>query len=186
MELVKHYFEYVQNPTQALQNLIKTPSFKQSCWGYFAAALSWVLFFNIGDGLSVPAFLLKVFILLAAELTLGCLVAALSGLLLNFRGKHISSAQLFVLIGYAGFIKTLLIACALISAMWPHAELWLLAPLVMLAVFVLQVVFLARALQRVADIPATLGVLSLLFGAIPVGALFMLLGIFFAWFILLL
>jgi hypothetical protein len=185
MQLIKNYFEYMRDPSAALKSLIQVPSFKQSCWGYFVAALSWVLFFNIGDELSVPVFLLKLLILFVAELTAGCFVAALSGLFLTFRQKNISSAQLFVLIGSAGFIKSLLIAFALISAVWPEAALWMLAPVALLLVFALQLGYLTMALQRVSGTSVSLGLLAWLFGAVPVGVLFALLGVFFVWMILL-
>ena len=185
MELVKNYFAYMQNPTQALRKLLEESSFKQACWGYFAAALSWVLFFNIGDEIGIPALLLKLLIVFVAEITLGIFIAAFSGLFLSFRGKSISPAQLFVLVGSSGFIKGLLIAFALISAMWPRAELWMLAPAAMVLVFMLQLGYLTFALRRVRGIPLSVGLLSWLFGIVPVGMLFCLLGIFVFWVILL-
>ena len=185
MELVKNYFEYVHNPTQALQKLIETPSFRQACWGYFASTLSWVVFFNIGDEIGIPVFLLKLLIVFVAELTLGAFIAAFSGLFLSFRAKNISPAQLFVLIGSSGFIKGLLIAFALISAMWPQAELWMLAPAALVLVFMLQLGYLTFSLRRVGNIPLSLGLLSWLFGIVPVGMSFSLLGVFVVWMVLL-
>jgi len=186
MQLITNYFEYMRNPEQALKNLIETPSFKGACWGYLSAAVSWVVFFNVGDELGVPAFLLKVLILLVAELTIGALIASLSSLFLSFRGKNISSAQLFVLIGSAGYIKGLFIAFALISAAWPWASLGMLAPLAMVLVFALQLSYLTLALRRVSQTPVSLGLIAWLFGFLPIGILFMLPAVFFVWMILLL
>lgn len=185
MQLIKNYFEYVQNPAQALKELIAKPSFKQSCCGYLVAALSWVLFFNIGDGLSVPEFLVKLLIVFLAELTAGSFMAALSGLFLAFRGKKISPSQLFVLLGSAGFIKSLLIAFALVSACFPYAQMWMLAPLGILLVFALQLGYLTSALCRTEGTSVTLGLVAWLFGIVPVSALFALLITFFVWMIIL-
>ena len=95
-------------------------------------------------------------------------------------------SALFVLIGSSGFIKGLLIAFALISTMWPQASLWMLAPAAIVLVFALQLVYLTLALRRVSDTSISLGLLSWLFGILPVGALFVLLGVFLVWIILLL
>ena len=80
MTLLQTYFSYMQDPAQGVQNLLARRSFRQACLGYFAAALSWVLFFNIGDNLSVAALLFKLLVVFAAELTAGYFIAALCGL----------------------------------------------------------------------------------------------------------
>jgi len=175
----------MQNPTQGLQNLITNPSFKKACCGYFMAALSLVLFFNIGDELTIPVLLLKVLILFVAELTLGTLIASFSGFFLTFRKKNISPAQLFVLIGSAGFIKGLLIAFALISAACPAAGLGVLAPLALLLVLALQLTYLTCSLCRVTKTSVSLALLAWFFGIIPVAAMFALLGVFLIWMIIL-
>lgn len=185
MQLIKIYFEYVQNPTQALKNLIEKPQFKQACWGYLFAALAWVVFFNVGDGLTVPEFLLKLLVVFAAELTAGSLIASLCGLFLAFRGKQITPAQLFVLVGSSGFIKGLFIAFALISAFFPQAGLGMLAPLAILFVYALQLVYLTLALRRMENTSISLSLASWVFSVVPVIALFAVLGAFLVWMIIL-
>ena len=69
MNLMKDYFSYVEDPVPALKNFLAARSFGQACLGYFAAALAWVLFFNIGSGISCLALLVKLLILFAAEIT---------------------------------------------------------------------------------------------------------------------
>ena len=184
--LLKTYFLYMQDPEQGMQRLMQRRSFRQACLGYFVAALSWVLFFNIADQLSIAAFLFKLIMVFLAEVTAGYFIAALCGLFLDLRRVKVSSAQLFVLLGSAGFIKALLIAFALISAVVPQAHLGWLAPLALLFVFSLQLGYLVLGLKRTWNVNAAEAIGGWLFGFIPVVALLGLLGIFFIWAIVLL
>ncbi len=186
MSLLKTYFKYMQDPVAGMQQLMSRRSFRQACAGYLVATLGWVLFFNIGDGLSILALLTKLFIVFIAELTAGYFIAALCGLFLDLIRVKVSSAQLFVMIGSAGFIKALLIAFALISAAVPHLHLGLLSPFALLGVFVLQLVYLVRGLQRTWGVDPLEALGGWLFGLVPVCVLFALIGIFGIWFVVLL
>ena len=186
MNLIKTYFKYMEDPVEGMHQLMARRSFRQSCLGYFTATVSWVVFFNTGDDLSIPALILKLLLVFAAELTAGYFIAALCGLFLDLRRVKVSSAQLFVMIGSAGFIKSLLIAFALISATVPQAHLGWLAPLALMLVFALQLGYLVRGLKRTWNVGAAEAIGGWLFGFIPVCALLMLLGIFFIWFLVLL
>lgn len=186
MSLLKTYFAFVQDPASGMQLLMKRRSFRQACLGYFVATLSWVLFFNIGDQISIPALLLKLAIVFAAELTAGYFIAALCGLFLDLIRVKVSSAQLFVMIGSAGFIKALLIAFALICAAVPQLHLGWFSPIALLFTFILQLVYLVRGLQRTWGVDPLEALGGWLFAFVPVGVLFALAGIFFIWFIVLL
>lgn len=153
----------------------------QACIGYLAAALSWVLFFNIGDGVSFPVLLFKIGLVFAAELTVGYILASFCGLFLDFLNVKTSPAQLFVLIGSAGFIKGLLIAFSLISAAFPWAHLGLLAPFALLVVLGLQLGFLTRALKRTSSASYGQAMAAWLFAWVPLGVALILLGIFSIW-----
>lgn len=181
MNLLKNYFLYIKDPRRALQTLLERRSFAHACAGYFAAALGWVLFFNIGDGLSVHALFFKLAAVFAAELTAGYFIASLCGLYLDFLRVKASPAELFCLIGSAGFIKGLLIAFALISAAVPEAGLYWLAPLALLFTFALQLGYLTRALTRACNIGAGKALGAWLFGFVPVCAAFALGGVFLIW-----
>lgn len=186
MHILKAYYQYMNNPGAALETLFKERSFKAALWGYLAATLSWVLFFNIGSALSAPAFLFKLCILFAAELTAGYILASFCGLFLDFSSIKSSPAELFILIGSAGFIKTLLIAFALISAAVPVLQLRYLAPLVLLLVLGLQLGYLTRGLMRTYQVPAGKALTAWLFAFVPGAVALGLLGIFFIWGIVLL
>lgn len=184
--LLQTYFTYMKDPAAGVQRLLTRRSFRQACLGYLVAALSWVLFFNIGDQLSIAALFFKLFFVFLAEVTAGYFIAALCGLFLDLRRVKVSAAQLFVLIGSAGFFKVLLVACALVSATLPALHLKFLAPFALLFVFVLQLVYLVRGLKHAWNVGAGEALGGWLFGFIPVFALFGLVGVFFIWFLVLL
>ena len=181
MNVLRLYFDYMNSPEQAVQTLLQKRSFALACVGYFAAALGWVLFFNIGDGLSVLALLIKLAVVFAAELTAGCFIASFCGFFLDFSNVQTSPAKLFVLIGSAGFIKGLLIAFALISAALPLAQLGRLAPLALLIVFVLQLGYLVRAVKRAYHVSYIRALLAWVFAIVPVAVAFALMGVFVVW-----
>ena len=181
MELIKIYFQYVKDPSSALKALLEKRSSLWACSGYFAATLGWVLFFNIGDSVIVPVLLLKLLVVFLAELTAGYFIASLCGLYLDFCRVKSSPAELFVLIGSAGFIKGLLIAFALISAALPWAKLGFLAVFALVFVFALQLGYLTRALTRVYDLRIGRALGAWLFGFVPVISVGVLLVAFLIW-----
>ena len=181
MHLFKSYFNYMQAPEEALQQLLEERSLTQACVGYLAAALSWVLFFNIGDGIFFPTLLLKIAIVLVAELTAGYFLASFCGLFLDFLKIETSPVKLFVLIGSAGFIKGLLIAFALISAAVPGAKLGLFAPLALLGIFGLQLGYLTRGVHRAYNVSYGKALGAWLMAFVPLAVALGLLGIFMVW-----
>ena len=181
MHLFKSYFNYMQAPEEALQHLLEERSFTQACAGYLAAALGWVLFFNIGDGVFFPVLLFKIGLVFVAEITFGYFLASFCGLFLDFLKVDTSPVKLFVLIGSAGFIKGLLIAFALISAAFPFLHLGLLAPLALLIVLGLQLGYLTRGVHRAYQVSYGQALGAWLMAFVPVGIALILLGIFLVW-----
>ena len=145
------------------------------------STLGWVLFFNIGDGISPVVLLLKLLVVFIAELTAGYFIASLCGLFLDFKHIKSSPAGLFVLIGSAGFIKGLLVAFALISAAVPGAGLGLLAPFALLLVLGLQLGYLTRSLMRLCGLNAGKALTAWLFAFVPVLVAVGLLTVFLVW-----
>ena len=184
--LLTTYFLYAQDPAAGVRRLLERRSFRQACVGYLAAALSWVLFFNIGDHLSLWALLFKLLIVFAAEVTAGYFVAALCGLFLDLRRVKVSSAQLFVLVGSAGFLNAVLIACALICAAFAEVHLSVLMPLIVLGLWVLKLIYLVCGLRYAWDVNIGDAVGAWLFGLVPVCMAFSLVAIFFIWLLVLL
>ena len=168
-------------PEETLQIFLEQRSFGQACIGYFTAALSWVLFFNIASGVPFPLFLLKLGLVFAAELTIGFVWAAFCGLLLDLLRVETSSAKLFTLVGSAGFIKGLLIAFALISAASPTAHMDVLAPLAVLLVLVLQLGYLIRSLKRIYGVSYSKAFCVWLFSLVPIAVAVGLFGTFLVW-----
>lgn len=184
--LLATYFLYAQDPAAGVRRLLERRSFRQACLGYFVAALGWVLFFNIGDRLSLFTLFFKLLIVFAAEVTAGYFVAALCGLFLDLRRVKVSSAQLFVLVGSAGFLNALLIACALIGATFAGVHWGALMPLVVLSLWILKLIYLVRGLQHAWNVNVGDAVGAWLFGLVPVCMAFSLVAIFFIWLLVLL
>ena len=181
MQLVKAYFNYFTHPGDTLRQFLRERSLGKACVGYLMATLGWVLFFNIADGLSVPLFLLKIILVFVAELTAGYFLASLCGLFLDFFRVKAAPAELFVLVGSAGFIKGLLIAFALISAALPEYGLAWLAPFALLLVLCLQLGYLSRGVHRVYGISTGRALTAWLMAFVPLGVALGLVGIFFVW-----
>lgn len=171
----------MKSPEEALNQLLEERSLPQALVGYLAAALGWVLFFNIGDGVFFPVLLLKILLVFAAELTIGYFLASFCGLFLDFFKVNTSPVELFVLIGSAGFIKGLLIAFSLISAAFPAAHLGLLAPLALLVVLGLQLGYLMRGVKRTYNISYAKALAAWLFAFVPFGVALVLLCVFIVW-----
>ena len=186
MKLLKAYFAYMENPAPALAAFVAEKSFFSACVGYLIAALGWVLFFNIGDDLSVAAFAVKLFVVFAAEVAAGFMLAAVCGLFLDFIRVKSSPAEIFCLLGTAGLINGLLPAFALFSAVWPAAHLNLLAPLGMLLVAGLKLGYLSRGLMRLYPLSAAKAVGIWLLCLLPPAVAVSLLAAFGIWSLVLL
>ncbi len=184
MHLLKLYFDYVQFPRETLRQLVEERSFSQACAGYLMAALGWVLFFKVSSGSSLPVFMLLVCLLFAAELIAGSIWAAFCSFVLNIGRVAVPPAPLFVLIGAVGFIRGLLIAFALIGAMFPVFRF--LGVFVLLGVFCLQLGFLIRGLKRVYNISYGWAALAWVLSFLAPGVVLIVGGILFIWMLVLL
>lgn len=176
----------MKNPTGRWMDLFDPSSIAQACGGYLVAALGWVIFFNVGDGLPVYSVLGKLFFVFLAEVTIGYFVAALAGMYLNFQKKGINSSHIFVLLGTAGFIKSLLIAWALLCAMFPQTHLGAYAVLVLLLIALLQAIYLVKGLKQMGPISTADALAAWIAGVLPWGILLFLVGVFGIWGIVLL
>lgn len=168
MNLLRAYFAYAKDPAHALRELTVNRRFGAAMAGYVTAALSYLVFFNVGAQLGAWAFAAKFLVLLLLELTTGYFIASLSGLFLDF-GKHKGAGgDLFILVGLSGFIKSMLVAFALTAGAWP----WLqpVGALVILLAWACQFAFIVRGLRRVYDISLGKAVGALLFAAVPLAA----------------
>lgn len=186
MNLLKAYFHYMEDPAPALRAFVAEKAFSRACGGFAAAALSWVLFFNIGDGISAAALLAKWLILFVAEVTAGYFLAALCALYLDFSRVKSSPAETFCLLGAAGWINGLLIAMALISAAWPELRLGVLAPVGMLLMWGLKLGYLSRGLVRLYQVTPSKAVGAWLCTLVPLAAVAVLAGVFAFWMLALL
>ena len=181
MRLLRSYFNYMQNPTGRWTDLFDRASSAQACAGYFVAALSWVIFFNLGDGISLAALVFKLFFVFLAEVTAGYFIASLTAIYLSFRKIDVSASTLFVLLGSAGFIKSLLIAWALLCAMFPSMHLNSCNALALLLVFALQILYLIAGLKQLVTLTSLGAFVAWGAGVVPGAVLLFVLGVFGIW-----
>lgn len=169
----------MKDPREGLELLFSSRAYGVGLLGYLTAALAAVCVFNAGAGLGVFAFLFKTLVWWAAELTIGLVMAACAALFLDFTGKKASPAQLFILIGTAGFIKGLIIAFSVIALAQP--ALSFLVVLGVLATLCLQLGYLLRNIMRVWKVNAWQACGAVFFCAVPALAGAMLSLVFFVW-----
>jgi len=181
MKLLTSYFKYLQNPSSRWTDFFDSSCVTQACLGYFIAAVGWVIFFNLGDDLSLFALIFKLFFVFLAEVTAGYFIASLVGIYLSFKEKAAPASALFVLIGTAGFIKGLLIAWALLCAMFSGLHLSDCSALVLLGVFVLQIIYLVRGIKQIVPLTTASAMAAWLAGIIPGVLVAFLAGVFFIW-----
>lgn len=110
---------FIKDPAPALVSVVENRTLKSGMVGYFLAALSLTIFFNIGSGLNAVAFLLQLLMCFLILLANGFFYAAMAHLFLDFFTKKGSGSGLFAVIGISCYVSALLIPCALLSAMTP-------------------------------------------------------------------
>jgi len=163
------YFKYAKDPSAAVRGLVEERHFSAALLGYAAAALCWVVFFWIGDGLSAWGLLWRLAFFWLLEVTFGYLWAALSGLFLNFFSDSNGSSSLFVVLGLSGFVQGILLIFALFSAALP----WI-TPLAALA-FVVSLLwrfsFVVLNTARASEVGLAKAFCVLCFAFVPVGAI---------------
>ena len=167
--LLQAYYLYMKDPRQGLRHLFAVRAYGAGFAGYLLAALAAVCIFNAGSALGVFAFLFKTAAWFAAEILLGLVMAACAALFLDFSGHKASPAELFILIGTAGFIKGLLIAASVIA---------LAVPVLVLG---LQLGYLLRNISRLWNVGGWCACGAVFFCALPAVGSAVLAGIFFIW-----
>lgn len=147
--LLKAYFAYQQDPTRAVRELVQGQRFGAALWGYGVAALCWVCFFFIGDGLSAWGFMWRFIFFWLLEISLGYLWAALSGLFLSFFSHENGSAALFIAFGLSGFVQSFLLCFTLLSgaAPWLKSLVALVFVITLIMRFGFAVLTTARGVQ---------------------------------------
>ncbi len=173
--LIKAYFSYRKDPEQVVRELVSQRRFAAAMWGYAVAALCWVCFFWLGDGLSAWGFVWRFVFFFLLEISLCYLWAALSGLFLSFFSHEDGSAALFIAFGLSGFVQGLLLCYALISAAMP--ELTSLAALVFFIVMMVRFTFVVMTTARGVQVGMSKALGALCFVLVPaVAAVFLSVG----------
>lgn len=166
--LWRAYFLYGENPTQAMQELVRRRRFEAALLGYAAAALCWVSFFWLGDHLTAAGFLWRFVFFWLLEVSVGYLWAALSGLFLNFFSDSNGPSALFITFGISGFVQSLILCFALIAAAAP--TLASLATLACIVTLLLRFSFAVLNTARAVEVPLNKALGALCFVLVPVAA----------------
>lgn len=177
--LLQAYYLYMKDPREGLRHLFDCRAYSAGIAGYLLAALAAVCVFNTGASLGVFAFLFKTAVWFALELLLGLVMASCAALFLDFSGKKASPAELFILIGTAGFIKGLLIAACVIALACP--ALSFIVPLCVLLVLGLQLGYLLRNIGRIWQVSGWRACGAVFFCALPAVGGAVLAAIFMIW-----
>lgn len=166
--LLNAYFTYAKDPAGAVYGLAENRRFAAAFWGYGAAALCWVVFFWLGQGLSAWGLIWRLAFFWLLEVTLGYLWSALSGLFLNFLSGGNGSPALFIALGLSGFVQGILLCFALAAAVWP----WLkpLAAPVFVGTLLLRFVFAVINTARAARVSPGKALGVLCFAWVPAAA----------------
>ncbi len=178
-QLLQAYYLYMRNPREGLQVLFSSRAYGAACAGYLLAALAAVCVFNAGDSLGFFSFLFKTAVWFGTELVLGLVMASCAALFLDFSGKKASPAELFILIGTAGFIKGLLIAASVVALACP--PLAFIVPLCVLVVLGLQLGYLLRNISRMWEVSGWRACGAVFFCALPAVGGAVLAGLFIIW-----
>ena len=163
--LIKAYFAYRKNPTQVVRELVSQRRFAAAMLGYGVAALCWVCFFWLGDGLSAWGFLWRFVFFLLLEVSLCYLWASLSGLFLSFFSHEDGSAALFIAFGLSGFVQGLLLCFALIAAAAP--DLASLSALIFFIVLMMRFTFVVMTTARGTQVGMSKALGALCFVLVP-------------------
>ncbi len=146
--MLNNLFTFALKPTEAIDNIIKRRSLGLALSGYFTGAISLAIWTAInGGGYSSAKFCAAILGYLVLEGSLGFFLASSAHLLLELSTGKGSAAGLFTLIGLSDFVKTLLVAFALISGVFTAAAGF--GVVVFLAVLLLQLYFVLYMMQKV-------------------------------------
>ena len=162
------YFDYTKEPVETVHRLVQARCFQVAFAGYGVAALCWVCFFWLGKDLTAWGFLWRFIFFWLLEVSLGYVWAALSGLFLDFFSDGNGPSALFISLGMAGFVQSLMLCFALISA----AADWLapLSTLVCILTLILRFSFAVLNAARAVRVGLGKALGALCFVLVPVAA----------------
>lgn len=137
MTFINTLYDFVTEPSKAVDDIIKSRSLALALLGYAAGSLSVMIMWALGGGgMGNFAFTFGFFAVLFVDLCIGFFVASSAHLLLEISTGKGSALGLFTLIGLSQFCLTLLVSFALMQAAAP-----------VLAVFKFLVLFIVALLQ---------------------------------------
>ncbi len=147
MNFINTVYDFVTEPSKAVDDIIKTRSLFMAFLGYVTGSLSIMIMLALGaGGMSNFGFTFAFFGVLLADICIGFFVASSAHLLLELSTGKGSAAGLFTLIGLSQFSLTLLVSFALMQAALP--ALAVLKGFAVVIVAVLQLCFILYMMNK--------------------------------------
>ena len=120
MNFINTVYDFITEPSKAVDDIIKTRSLFMAFLGYATGSLSIMIMLALGSGgMSDFAFTFAFFGVFFADICIGFFIASSAHLLLELSTGKGSAAGLFTLIGLSQFSLTLLVSFALMRAALP-------------------------------------------------------------------
>lgn len=167
MYFINTIFEFVQNPSKTIKNIMEERNLGAAFLGYGFGALGLLLFFALGNKSGAGSFaLIFGFVsLLFLNVCVAFFFAASVHLFLEITTGKGKAAGLFVLLGLSEFAKTVLVAFALCAMAFPVLAGFKF--LAFFAVFALQLLFILYMMREAYEISKTRTFFALILSFVP-------------------
>lgn len=166
MNFINALYDFVTEPSKAIDGIIKSRSLALALLGYAAGSLSVMTMWALGEGgMGGFAFAFGFFAVLFMDLCAGFFVASSAHLLFEISTGKGSALGLFTLIGLSQFALTLLVSFALTAAAVPF--LAGLKFLVVAVTAVLQLCFILYMMNKAYGLSKTRTFFTLVFSLAP-------------------
>ncbi len=166
MNFINTIYDFVTEPSKAVDEIIKARSLFHALLGYAVGSLSVVIMLALdGGGMSNIAFTFAFFAVLFFDICIGFFIASSAHLMLELSTGKGSAAGLFTLMGISQLSLTLLISFALIETVFPPIAI--IKTLVLLTVAVLQIAFVLYMMNKAYGLSKTRTFFTLLMSLVP-------------------
>ena len=147
MSFINTVYNFIIEPSKAINDIIKTRSLFLSFLGYFTGSLSIMIMFALeAGGMGSLSFTFTFFAVLFMDICIGFFISSGAHLLLELSTGKGSAVGLFTLVGLSQFCLTLLVSFALMQAALP--VLGVLKFFVFLAVACVQFYFILFMMNK--------------------------------------
>lgn len=175
-------FNFVLKPSPTINQIMQERNLKLALLGYCMGTFSIVLSYGLQKGIGLGGFIGAFLLILFISICISFFFSATAHLFLELTTARGRAAGLFVLIGLSEFVKTLLVAFALIALNFP--SLFAFKPLITFIVLLLQLFFVLYMMQHAYGLSKKMTFLALIISFVPpivcfFGTILLILGLIF-------